>query len=149
MNATALLAIQHWNLDRQLAVLEDQDRAGRRSSLIALAEELVAHLAVEKNLFYPLAEELGERLLAEERDVHRCVLRALKDLLLAMNDDVEFTTRVRALRDTFDDHAAADERPMHAVLDQLTLRELSAVGSRMQDFYDECLRARRGAADAA
>jgi hypothetical protein len=149
MNATALLAIQHWNLDRQLACLEGHVKSGRRAFAIPVAEELIAHLAMEKNVFYPLAEEIGGRTLAEEREAHTAVFRCLKGALLVLDDEDMFEERLRALRDAFDDHATLDERAVHAVLAELSLRELSAVGARMQDFYDACLRARRGAADAA
>jgi iron-sulfur cluster repair protein YtfE (RIC family) len=108
MTVTRVLAEQHRAIAHLFAALSCQmDRDGRERLSSRLAEELIAHMAVEAAVFLPAVEQLlGE----QPRDVHAAAVRLeLRRLLETDPADPSFPLRVEAARMRFDEHVREEE----------------------------------------
>jgi len=131
MKATTLLERHHRNL-QQLCEAVERGSAGVRESLLPqLASDVIAHLAVEAQLFYPvIGEALGEGTWGVEGLVrHAQVIESLDLALEAPVDGARFEGAIAELRAALEMHAEEDEEGLfdrvERALDAGASRELA------------------------
>jgi hemerythrin-like domain-containing protein len=131
MKATTLLERHHRNLQQLCEAVERGSTSIRESLLPQLATDLVAHMAVEDQLFYPIiGEVLGEEAWAiEGRLRHGQATESLAQALVARLDGSEFDRAIAELRAVIELHAEEEEEGLFArmerALDAGTSRELA------------------------
>jgi hypothetical protein len=131
MKATTLLERHHRNLQQLCEAVERGSASIRESLLPQLAADLVAHLAVEDQLFYPIiGEVLGEDAWAiEGRLRHGQAAVILTQTLEAGLDGADFERAIGELRAVIELHAEEEEEGLFArmerALDAGTSRELA------------------------
>lgn len=138
MKATILLERQHRNLQQLCEAVERGSARVRESLLPQLAGDLVAHLAVEEQLFYPavcaaLHEDAGER---SDKSRHAEARLKLERVLAVSVEDDGFAEAMGALRDVVERHAEEEEEvlfpQLEGALDSGAMREL---GLSMMSLY--------------
>jgi hemerythrin superfamily protein len=138
MKATTLLERQHRNLQQLCEAVERGSVSIRESLMPQLAGDLVAHIAVEEKLFYPLvSEKLHEEAWtrqgrARHAEARRCLERALDSAF----DGPDFNAAIGGLRATIELHAEQEEEALfprvELVLAADAMRELAYT---MMDLY--------------
>jgi len=131
MKSTTLLERQHRNLQQLCEALECGSASVRESLLPQLAGDLVAHIAVEEQLFYPTISRAlrDESVLRESRSRQAQAKRSLERMLKTSVDAEEFKRAVEELRAVVELHAEEEEerlfpRVEHA-LEGTATRELA------------------------
>lgn len=138
MKATILLERQHRNLQQLCEAVERGSARMRESLLPQLAGDLVAHLAVEEQLFYPAAcAALNEdAVVRSDKSRHAEARRQLERVLAVPVEDDMFAEAMRALRDVVERHAEEEEEvlfpQLECALDSGAMREL---GLSMMSLY--------------
>ena len=137
MEATKLLSKQHRKVEslfRQLG----RKQADKEALLSELANDLVAHMAIEQELFYPEVRRVDETLIMESYEEHALAEVALKRLLATDPDAEEFMARVTALKELIQHHVKEEEEELfpkvEKKMDEATRKELA---KRMQIRFDE------------
>lgn len=130
MSVTRVLTHQHRAIARlffALARAEDRDEREQLSS--RLAEELIAHMAVEAGVFRPAVEELlGE----QAWDVHVAVRVELRRLLETDPADPAFPQRVESARMRFEEHVREEEESLFPRLERsMTPEQLGALAAQV------------------
>jgi uncharacterized membrane protein YccC len=135
VSLTDLLRQRHRGLQTRMAALEF-DRRARRTRVVQLAEELVAHATVEQLVLYPYAEDLlGIRNLSLEIDRS---LDALRGVVGGVDDDREFAVAMARLSASFERHVDGDEMGLLPMVDALAVPDQIA---RMEKTIEEFERA--------
>ena len=138
MKATILLERQHRNLQQLCEAVERGSASVRESLLPQLAGDLVAHLAVEEQLFYPavcaaLHEDADVR---SDKSRHAEARVQLERVLAVPVEDDEFAQAMGALRDVVERHAEEEEDvlfpQLEGAIDSGAMREL---GLSMMSLY--------------
>lgn len=138
MKPTILLERQHRNLQQLCEAVERGSASVRESLLPQLAGDLVAHFAVEEQLFYPAvcaALHEDERV-RSDKSCHAEARRHLERALAAPVEGDEFSQAIGALRDVVERHAWEEEEvlfpQLEDALDSGAMREL---GLSMMSLY--------------
>jgi iron-sulfur cluster repair protein YtfE (RIC family) len=111
MTATDLLRQQHAITREIIKKLEAGDD-NAIFHLKILAADLVAHMAIEHEIFYPAAHDVLPDLVREARDEHSLAEFALKRLIGTMPCDDAFQRRVAGLKAVLEHHFAEEEAIM-------------------------------------
>lgn len=116
MSVTRILADQHRAIAHLFGALSCEGGRERREHLSSrLAEELIAHMAVEGAVFRPAVEQL----LGEQRpDVHAAVRVELRRLLETDPADPSFPHRVESARLRFEEHVREEEEALFPRLER-------------------------------
>jgi hemerythrin superfamily protein len=131
MKATTLLERQHRNLQQLCEAVERGSASIRESLLPQLAGDLVAHIAVEEQIFYPAASAaLNEfEWVRSSHARHAQAMRSLERTLDAPLDGDEFDEAIGDLRMVVELHAEEEEEGLFPrledVLDRRAMRELA------------------------
>ncbi|HEX8793298.1 MAG TPA: hemerythrin domain-containing protein [Polyangiaceae bacterium] len=130
MSVLHVLADQHRAIAHLFIALScEASRECREHLSSRLAEELIAHMAVEKAVFRPAVEQL----LGEQRpDVHAAVRLELRRLLATDPADPSFPERVASARARFEEHVREEEELLFPRLERTVSREqLDALAARV------------------
>ncbi|MGA7122730.1 MAG: hemerythrin domain-containing protein [Polyangiaceae bacterium] len=131
MKATTLLERQHRNLQQLCEAVERGSASVRHSLLPQLAGDLVAHIAVEDQVFYPAAcDALHEEACARcGRSRHAQVRKSLERALEAGVDGEDFVRAIGELREVVELHAEEEEELLFPRVDRAmdaeAMRELA------------------------
>jgi hemerythrin-like domain-containing protein len=131
MKATTLLERQHRNLQQLCEAVERGSATIRHSLLPQLAGDLVAHIAVEDQVFYPAAGAAlhEEACMRCGRSRHAQVRQSLDRMLEAPVDGDDFARAICELRDVVELHAEEEEEllfpRLERALDDEKMRELA------------------------
>jgi hemerythrin-like domain-containing protein len=131
MKATTLLERQHRNLQQLCEAVERGSASIRQSLLPQLAGDLVAHIAVEEQVFYPAASAAlkEDSWVRASRSRHAQAHESLDRVLDTPVDGEEFARAIGELRSTVELHAEEEEEMLfprlERVLDAGALRELA------------------------
>jgi hemerythrin superfamily protein len=139
MNAVELLKDQHSQADRLFARFERARRADEQKKIFEeLAPLLVAHDAMEREVFYPACERImgeDEKLMegiAEHGLVEFCTFRADQ----ARGKDT-FAFLVKILREVWDNHVDEEESEiLPRVVGQMEEVQLERLGARMLERFE-------------
>jgi hypothetical protein len=138
MKATTLLERQHRNLQQLCEAVERGSASIRESLLPQLAGDLVAHIAVEEQLFYPavciaLHEDGWMR---SGRTRHAQARQSLDRALDAPVDGEEFSRAIGELRAAVELHAEEEEEVLFPRLEgALDARAMRELGVSMMTLY--------------
>ena len=139
MKATTLLYRQHRRIAQLAAVLEFE-KSMRNPLLLELVEEVMAHVALEHNLFYPAAQRALDVSVDAHRKSHEQAKNALLVLASARTDLKAFVANVQDLRRIVQRHTQLDETTLfprvERVLDDEALEDL---GEEMETFQGTLL----------
>jgi hypothetical protein len=131
MKATTLLERQHRNLQQLCEAVERGSPSIRESLLPQLAGDLVAHIAVEEEVFYPAAcaalhEDVWMRSTAAR---HAQAMHSLEEMLGAPLDGEPFDRAIEELRMAVELHAEEEEEVLfpriEGVLEPSAMRQLA------------------------
>lgn len=111
MKATRLLIEQH---EEVRAMFKQLIKPGGRSKAIVekLADNLVAHMAIEQELFYPAVLKGSEDLVLEGYEEHAVARFALRRLRETPVSDQTFKAKVVTLKEIIEDHADEEEEEL-------------------------------------
>jgi hemerythrin superfamily protein len=131
MKATTLLERQHRNLQQLCEAVERGSASIRESLLPQLAGDLVAHIAVEEQIFYPAASAAlhEDAWVGSSHARHAQAIHSLERTLDAPLDGDEFDEAIGDLRMVVELHAEEEEEGLFPrledALDPRAMRELA------------------------
>ena len=142
MNAIELLKKQHHEVEQLFEAIEKtKGRVAKRKLFDELAASLVAHDAIEREIFYPACEKkmgknasLGEAL-AEHGVVEFCVFRADS----ARTDD-DFDACVTVLEESLHHHVSEEENEFFPKAKRaLGAEKLEDLGEKMEQRFESAM----------
>ncbi len=137
MKATTLLAQQHKKV-RALFKRLESGRSDPAATLEELANDLVAHMAIEHEIFYPAVVALDPSMVAESLEEHSLGELALKRLLATSPEDESFKARVTATKELIEHHAEEEEEDLFPKVEKkLGEERLEALGKQMKARFTE------------
>jgi hemerythrin-like domain-containing protein len=139
MKATTLLEHQHRGLRELCDAVEMGSAAMRVSLLPQLAGDLAAHIAVEEQVFYPVACAAlhDDDWLVTMRACRVQAERSLDRALLASPDGEEFARAIGELRGLVSKHVAEEEDVLFPRLEKaLDAQAMRALGESIRTLYE-------------
>jgi hemerythrin-like domain-containing protein len=137
MKATSLLEQQH----RKVKALFKKLESGRSEAgpvLEELANDLIAHMAIEHELFYPAVQALDRELISEAFEEHSLAEIALKRLLATDPEDESFKARVTATKELIEHHVKEEEEELFPKVEKkLGSERLEQLGKEMKARFKE------------
>lgn len=139
-NAIGYLKDQHSEAREHLDALVATTSRGvkRRTLLLAqLERELLHHMQLEEEIFYPAFKEAVERrkdktLIYEAKEEHNVAKKVLHDLARSDVASLAFGGKVKVLRELVDHHIKDEEAEMFPIAQKLfSAEELDDLGERM------------------
>jgi iron-sulfur cluster repair protein YtfE (RIC family) len=140
MKATTLLERHHRNLNQLCETVEQGSASIRESLLPQLAGDLLAHLAVEAQVFYPaILEVIGKDAIVVQsrmRQRHGRATDAIREALATSLDSHEFERVIRALKVVIEVHAQEEEEALFPRIERaLDAEESRALAREMMRLY--------------
>lgn len=138
MKATSLLEDQHRTIEALFEKLEC-GQGDPRATLATLANHLIAHMAVEQEIFYPAVHEVDGDFVGESFEEHALAEVALKRLLAASTDEPWFKARVTALKVLIAHHVAEEEEELFPQVEEMISSESAQeeLGKRLAARFRE------------
>lgn len=136
MKATSLLKEQHRKVEALFAKIEK----GNPNVLVELANNLVAHMAIEQEIFYPAVRSLDRDQVAESFEEHSVAELALKRALETDSDDEQFSARVTVLKELISHHVKEEESELFPNVEKkMSEADLDELAAAMQERFPEVL----------
>ena len=131
MTATALLVRHHRKILELIQELRSDGH--RRTTLLSrVIEELSAHIAIEENLLFPVAQRALGLTLKAERETNAQAKQALRCLATSKISGDAFLAKVDELTHIFEAHVALEEATlMPALVRKLSTSALEELGDDM------------------
>lgn len=137
MKATTLLEQQHKKVKAMFKKLES-GRSDPLPILQDLANDLIAHMAIEHEIFYPAVEAIDRSLVAESFEEHSLAELALKRLLGTDPEDESFKARVVATKELIEHHVKEEEEELFPKVEKkLGDEKLEQLGKQMKARFAE------------
>lgn len=137
MEATKLLSKQHRKVEGIFRKLE-RKHPDTEALLNELANDLVAHMAIEQEIFYPAVKQVDDSLIYESYEEHALAEVALKRLLATDPSAEEFSARVTALKELIMHHVKEEEEELFSKVEKKVDDDvLKDLGKRMQARFEE------------
>ncbi len=142
MDAIKLLESQHDDVDALFAkITRARTDAQRLENFNALADLLVAHSAIEEQIFYPavydgeLEDQLGDAL----RE-HESMKRLMAQLIDLTPDDPRWGVKLKELQDEVESHVGEEEDELFPLVRQtVDKRELDDLGEAMDELFEDLI----------
>ena len=144
MKATSLLKQQHRNTRRALTQLAKSGEPGREKLRAQMADELVAHMAIEERIFYPTARRTVRKpeLVEGSYEEHDVAKFSLIRLLQIPITDPTFEVKARVLKKLLDSHIKVEEEELFPMLERaMEEAELKRLGDEMKQLFDKTVEA--------
>lgn len=140
MKATSLLEAQHRTVEALFEKLEC-GQGDRAATLVELARNLVAHMVVEQEIFYPAVKQIDEELVNESYEEHALGELALRRLLSTSPAEPTFKARVTALKALIEHHVSEEEEELfpqveEAVGDATSTQLTKLMKARFEEVYE-------------
>lgn len=137
MKATTLLEQQHRKV-RSLFKKLESGRSDAGPLLTELANDLIAHMVIEHEIFYPAVEALDRDLISEAFEEHALGEIALKRLLQTDPEDENFAARVTAAKELIEHHVEEEEKELFPKVEKkLGDERLEELGKQMKARFNE------------
>ena len=108
------------------------------STLDELANNLVAHMAIEQDILYPAIREVDEKLVNESYEEHALAEVALRRLLATHPDEPVFEARLTALKELIEHHVTEEEEELFPQVEEaLDAAVLARLAKAMKPRFDE------------
>jgi iron-sulfur cluster repair protein YtfE (RIC family) len=136
MKATQLLEKQHRKVEAIFSKLEGKHPS--EELLTELANDLVAHMTIEQEIFYPEISEVDSDLVMESYEEHSLAELALKRLIHTELDDSAFHARVIALKELIEHHVKEEEEELFPKVEKaMDEKRLTELGATMKARFEE------------
>ena len=141
MKATELLKRQH----REVKGLFKETRKAsgakaRRSGMEEIATKLLAHMAIEEDIFYPAVKELGTKktaeMVPEAYEEHHVAKLVIRELPKVNPEDERFEAKMTVLEELIEHHVEEEEKEMFKVAEKLGAERLTELGAEMKAAFD-------------
>jgi hemerythrin-like domain-containing protein len=137
MKATTLLEQQHRKVKALFKKLES-GRSDPLPLLHELANDLIAHMVIEHELFYPAVQGIDRSLVTESFEEHSLAELALKRLLATDPEDESFKARVVATKELIEHHVEEEEEELFPKVERkLGEEQLELLGKKMKARFAE------------
>jgi hemerythrin-like domain-containing protein len=137
MKATTLLEQQHKKVKALFKKLES-GRSDPEPVLQELANDLIAHMVIEHELFYPAVQGIDRSMVAESFEEHSLAELALKRLLATDPGDESFKARVVATKELIEHHVKEEEEDLFPKVEKkLGDEQLEILGKQMKTRFNE------------
>lgn len=137
MNAIELLEKQHRKVEALFKKLES-GRSATKSTVVELADQLAAHMAIEQEIFYPAIGAIDPDLVSESFEEHSLAELAIKRLLATNPRETAFKARVTAAKELIEHHVKEEEEELFVEVENaLSSEELDELGARMKERFAE------------
>jgi len=137
MKATSLLEKQHRKVESTFKKLEGP-KPDAAALLHELANDLVAHMAIEQKIFYPVVRSVKEDLVLESYEEHAVAELALKRLLATDPGDATFKAKVTTLKELIEHHVKEEEEDLFPKVEKaLGDEQLEALGKEMKAAFEQ------------
>jgi hemerythrin superfamily protein len=138
--ATDLLVHQHRLVEELFERLESSKK-GFDGTLRALADDLIAHISIEEQLFYPAVRKVNPDLILEGLEEHAMGRFALRRLLGTRASDKQLKARLEALKELMTSHHHEEEHDLFPAVRRLMSDvALEKLGAKMQALFDANLK---------
>jgi iron-sulfur cluster repair protein YtfE (RIC family) len=138
MKATELLKKQHREVEGIFKSIESGK--GDVSQLLEqLADNLVAHMTIEQELFYPAVQKVDKDLILEAFEEHAIAEIGLKRLLQADPLSPGFKAKVTVLKELILHHVEEEEKELFPKVEKALGKELEKLGAEMETMFVESL----------
>lgn len=138
MKATELLEKQHREVEAIFKKIESGN--GDVTQLLEqLADNLVAHMTIEQELFYPAVQNVDSDLILEAFEEHAMAEVGLKRLLAADPLDPRFKAKVTVLKETIQHHVEEEEKELFPKVEKALGKQLEQLGIEMETMFKEVL----------
>ena len=145
MKATTLLEQQHRKVKSLFKKLESKSLLKKlaggtdHAALVGeLANDLIAHMAIEHELFYPAVESIDHDLIGESIEEHALAEIALKRLIQSDPESDTFAARVTALKELIEHHVQEKEEDLFPKVEKkLGDERLEELGKQMKKRFAE------------
>jgi hemerythrin superfamily protein len=134
-SAIELLVAQHRQMERLLKDLVEAASASERASLFGpCASELMSHVLVEEEIFYPAVKaERTEDVLFESLEEHLSLKRVLRDLVGLAFDNPHFEPKMHVLEEQVRHHHKEEEEHLFPKVEKIFSRDrLEALARTMR-----------------
>lgn len=151
MKATTLLETQHrqmeamlWNLENRTQSaagqqgVPNQAASGAPQVLKDLASALLAHMATEEEVLYPVARNAREDIVLGSYEEHDVEVMELKRLLQTDPGDPAFQARLLVVKRLLAEHIAREEGELFPAVEKtIGQQELQAIGQLMEARFNQ------------
>jgi hemerythrin superfamily protein len=136
MNAIELLKMHHKQTKDALEKMSEGEID--KDEVRLLADELVAHMAIEEHIFYPRIKQLKKDLVQESFEEHAVARFELARALTSRGEDRK--TRLTVLKELIEHHVKEEEEELFPkVQKQISAMELDRLGEKMEDMFDKAV----------
>ncbi len=134
---TRLLEAQHRKVEAIFKKLE-KGREPVRPLLTELSNSLAGHMAIEQELYYPVAKTAKKDLVLESYEEHSLAEVGLKRLLATSHGDESFAARVTACKELIQHHVEEEEEDLFPAVDKkVSAANLASLAKRMKARFDQ------------
>ncbi len=144
MKATKLLKAQHKEVASLFEQIEDTDGMSKKHELFeTLAAMLVAHDAIERELFYPACEKaMGMDEILGESLVEHGVIEFSLYLADLARGEVSFEHKVKVLREMVEHHVEEEEKELFPKVERaFDSAALERLGVTMEARFEQAIQA--------
>lgn len=137
MNVIDLLKKQHVTTRDALEELEKRESIDPME-LRLVADELVAHMMIEEQVFYPRVRELSSDLVMESFEEHAVARFELARTLIAKGDEQK--ARLKVLKELVLQHLREEETQLLPKVERAIPRsELERMGARLEPMFEKAV----------
>jgi iron-sulfur cluster repair protein YtfE (RIC family) len=138
MKATELLKKQHREVEAIFKAIES-GKGDITELCEKLADNLVAHMAIEQQLFYPSVQKIDSDLIGEAFEEHAMAEVGLKRVLGCDVTDPTFKAKVTVLKEMILHHVEEEEKELFPKVEKAMGAELEKLGAEMETMFAEAL----------
>ena len=141
MKATELLKRQHREVKGLFKETKKASGAkARRNLMEEIASKLLAHMAIEEDIFYPAVKELGtkktEEMVPEAYEEHHVARLVIAELPKVDPADERFEAKMTVLEELIEHHVEEEEKEMFKVAEKLGAERLAELGAQMDEAFE-------------
>jgi hemerythrin-like domain-containing protein len=138
MKATELLVNQHREVEQLFEQLEGVEEGDEKIVREELARNLIGHMAIEEEMFYPAMREAMPEQIALCEVEHAAARYALAQVLAASPGDATFRAKVRALDTMIRSHVEMEEKDiLPRAESSIGAEQLQQLSRRMEGRYEQ------------
>jgi hemerythrin superfamily protein len=139
MKATDLLKQQHREVEELFERIENAEAREKKALFEELATNLVAHDAIEREIFYPACErQMGdEEILREALVEHGLVEFTLFQADRETRDEDALDARIKVLKDIVEHHVEEEEKELFPKVEKALSGQLEQLGAAMEARFEE------------
>jgi hemerythrin-like domain-containing protein len=111
----------------------------RRDGMDEIASKLLAHMAIEEEIFYPAVAEIGtkktDELVPEALEEHHVARLVIDELPKVDPEDERFEAKMTVLAELIEHHVEEEEKEMFKAAEKLGAERLQELGSEMEEAF--------------